>query len=479
MPQVLAFQKFKNNNIVQGTPTTNSLQPKLGLRAASFLVISVIIGSGVFKKIAPMAQELGTPWLILLCWLIAGIVSLAGALCTAELVSMYPNSGGEYNYFQKIYGRFFSFLYGWASFTVIKTAAISALAYIFAQSLNSLFPLPVLDLNITFLGLHVFENLSIKLLAALLILLLTLLNYRGVQFAERLSSVLTYAMLIAIAFFLIVGLSSEHGTLSNLTTAAKGSTTELNGWTLMKAMFLASLGAFWGYDGWNNIAFIGEEIKNPKRNLPLALGMGTLGVMAVYVLINFVFLYVLPIDYFIQLNETPNKIAAVEVAGQISGTVGMVLVACLILVTTLNSTNSSILMSARMLYAMARDKTFFKQAESVHPKYNTPDKALFIQAFWAILLVFSGSFDQLTDMLVFAAFLFYAATAFGLLYLRKKAPQADRAYKVIGYPVVPILFLLFCITICIMTLINQPFEAMMGLALIASGLPVYWWLGRK
>jgi APA family basic amino acid/polyamine antiporter len=457
----------------------NSLQPKLGLRAASFLVISVIIGSGVFKKIAPMAAQLGSPWLILLCWLLAGIVSLAGALCTAELVSMYPNSGGEYNYFQKIYGRFFSFLYGWASFAVIKTASISALAYIFAQSLNSLFPLPVLDSDATFLGLHLFENLSIKLLAALLILLLTLLNYRGVQFAEKLSSILTYAMLIAIAFFLIVGLNSEHGTMSNLSSSAKGTTTDLNGWTLMKAMFLASLGAFWGYDGWNNIAFIGEEIKNPKRNLPLALGLGTLSVMAVYVLINFVFLYVLPIDYFIQLNDTPNKIAAVEVAGQISGTIGMVLVACLILVTTLNSTNSSILMSARMLYAMARDKTFFKQAESVHPKYNTPDKALFIQAIWAILLVFSGSFDQLTDMLVFAAFLFYAATAFGLMYLRIKAPSQERGYKVIGYPVVPMLFLLFCITICVMTLLNQPFEAIMGIVLIASGLPVYWWLGRK
>ena len=457
----------------------NSLQPKLGLRAASFLVISVIIGSGVFKKIAPMAAQLGSPWLILLCWLLAGIVSLAGALCTAELVSMYPNSGGEYNYFQKIYGRFFSFLYGWASFAVIKTASISALAYIFAQSLNSLFPLPVLDSDATFLGLHLFENLSIKLLAALLILLLTLLNYRGVQFAEKLSSILTYAMLIAIAFFLIVGLNSDHGTMSNLSSSAKGMTTDLNGWTLMKAMFLASLGAFWGYDGWNNIAFIGEEIKNPKRNLPLALGLGTLSVMAVYVLINFVFLYVLPIDYFIQLNDTPNKIAAVEVAGQISGTIGMVLVACLILVTTLNSTNSSILMSARMLYAMARDKTFFKQAESVHPKYNTPDKALFIQAIWAILLVFSGSFDQLTDMLVFAAFLFYAATAFGLMYLRIKAPSQERGYKVIGYPVVPMLFLLFCITICVMTLLNQPFEAIMGIVLIASGLPVYWWLGRK
>ena len=458
--------------------SNNQLQPKLGLRAASFLVISVIIGSGVFKKIAPMAQELGTPWLILLCWLMAGIVSLAGALCTAELVSMYPNSGGEYNYFQKIYGRFFSFLYGWASFAVIKTAAISALAYIFAQSLNSLFPLPVLDSDISFLGLHVFENLSIKLLAALLILLLTLLNYRGVQFAEKLSSVLTYAMLAAIAFFLVVGFGSDKGSMTHLTTPAKDFSVDLNGWTLMKALFLASLGAFWGYDGWNNIAFIGEEIKNPKRNLPLALGLGTLGVMAVYVLINFVFLYVMPIDFFIQLNETTNKIAAVEVAGQLSGTVGMALVASLILVTTMNSTNSSILMSARMLYAMARDKTFFKQAASVHPTYNTPDKALFIQAIWAILLLFSGSFDQLTDMLVFAAFLFYAATAVGLIYLRIKVPNMERGYKVIGYPVLPILFLLFCITICVMTLINQPFEAMMGLVLIASGLPVYWWLGR-
>ena len=458
--------------------SNNQLQPKLGLRAASFLVISVIIGSGVFKKIAPMAQELGTPWLILLCWLIAGIVSLAGALCTAELVSMYPNSGGEYNYFQKIYGRFFSFLYGWASFAVIKTAAISALAYIFAQSLNSLFPLPVMDSDISFLGLHLFENLSIKLLAALLIVLLTILNYRGVQFAEKLSSILTYAMLGAIAFFLVVGFGAEQGSMEHLTTAAKGTTTDLNGWTLMKALFLASLGAVWGYDGWNNIAFIGEEIKNPKRNLPLALGLGTLGVMAVYVMINFVFLYVMPIDFFIALNATPNKIAAVEVAGQLSGTIGMAMVACLILVTTMNSTNSSILMSARMLYAMARDKTFFKQAESVHPRYNTPDKALFIQAVWAVLLVFSGSFDQLTDMLVFAAFLFYAATAVGLLYLRIKLPDAERTYKVIGYPVVPILFLLFCITICVMTLINQPYEALMGLALIASGLPVYFWLGR-
>ena len=160
--------------------TLQTLKPKIGLRAATFLVVSVIIGSGVFKKIAPMAQELGSPWLIILCWVLAGFISLAGALSTAEMASMFPNSGGEYFYFQKVYGRFFSFLYGWSSFTVIKTAAISALAYIFAESLNSLFPLPVTGSNEMFLGIALFQNLSIKILASGLIILLTLLISKNI-----------------------------------------------------------------------------------------------------------------------------------------------------------------------------------------------------------------------------------------------------------------------------------------------------------
>ena len=231
-----------------------TLKPKIGLRAATFLVVSVIIGSGVFKKIAPMAQELGSPWLIVLCWIVAGLISLAGALSTAEMVSMFPNSGGEYFYFQKVYGRFFSFLYGWSSFTVIKTAAISALAYIFAQSFNSLFPLPEIGNQQSFLGIALFQNLSIKILASVLIILLTLLNYRGVQFAEKLSSVLTYLMLTGILVFIIIGFSSGKGTTQHLTQ-----TSQLNnylapqGWNLIKALFVASLGAFWGYEGWSNM----------------------------------------------------------------------------------------------------------------------------------------------------------------------------------------------------------------------------------
>ncbi len=456
------------------------LKPKIGLKVATFLVVSVIIGSGVFKKIAPMAHELGSPLLVILCWVLAGIISLAGALSTAEMVSMFPNSGGEYFYFQKIYGRFFSFIYGWSSFTIIKTAAIAALAYIFSQSLNSLFPFPSYSSDASFLGIALFQNLSIKIVASILIILLTLLNYRGVEFAAKLSSFLTYLMLAGIVVFIVVGFSSSSVNIQNLTQHSQlASAPSLNGWNLMKALFVASLGAFWGYEGWNNIAYIGEEINNPKRNLPLALGLGTLLVIATYVALNIVFVTVMPIDYFIQLNATPNKIAAVEVAGRISGHIGMILVAGLIVVTTLNSANSSILMSSRIMYAMARDKMFFYKAASVHPKYNTPDVALFIQAFWAIALVFSGTFDQLTDMLVFASFIFYGSTALGVIILRIKHPEMERKYKVIGYPFVPAIFFLFCVALFVMTIINQPYQAIWGLTLMATGLPVYWWLSRK
>ena len=455
------------------------LKPKVGLRSASFLVVSVIIGSGVFKKIAPMAHELGAPWLVILCWVLAGLISLAGALSTAEMVSMFPNSGGEYYFFQKIYGRFFSFIYGWSSFTVTKTAAISALAYIFAQSFNSIFPLPEWGSSQSFLGIALFENLSIKLMAALLIVLLTMLNFRGVKFAERLSRVLTYTMLFAIIVFIIAGLTSSKGSIQHLTTADESITNRLDTWMLVKAMFVASLGAFWGYEGWNNIAYIGEEIKEPKKNLPIALMTGTVVVICAYVLLNIVFVYIMPIDFFIGLSSTPNKIAAVEVASQMGGPIGMTLVALLILTTTLNSTNSSILMSSRIMYAMARDRNFFKKAESVHPTYNTPDVALFIQAVWAIVLLFSGSFDQLTDMLVFASFLFYGSSALGVILMRVKRPDIERTYKVIGYPFVPAIFCLFCVALFVVTIINQPGDAIWGLTLIATGAPVYWWLHRK
>ncbi len=451
------------------------LTPLIGLRAATILVVSVIVGSGVFKKIAPMSAELGSPLLVILCWILAGFISLAGALSTAEMASMFPDSGGEYNYFQKIYGRFFAFLYGWGNFTIMKSASISALAYIFAQSFNSLIPLPQINSSIVF-----FENPSIKLLASILIIALSLLNFRGISFAESLSRVLTFLMFGAVLLFIFFGLISEHGSWQNLTQKSQQfDETKLQGFGIIKALTIASLGAFWGYEGWNHIGYLGEEIKNPKKNLPFALGIGTCIVVLIYVSLNIVFAYILPIDFFIQLNATPNKIAAIEVATKIMGNIGGIFVACLILVTTLNASNSSVMMSARVLYAMARDGLFFKKAASIHSVYKTPDFALLLQAIWSIILIWSGSFDQLTDMLIFASFIFYGATALGVIILRKKSPEIERKYKVIGYPFLPAFFVAFCILLFVITIFNQPYEALIGLGLIATGIPFYWFWNKN
>jgi APA family basic amino acid/polyamine antiporter len=454
-----------------------TLKEKIGFQSAVFLVVSVIIGSGVFKKVAPMSAELGSPYWVILCWILAGLISLAGALSTAEMSSMFPNSGGEYFYFQKLYGRFFAFLYGWSSFTIIKTAAISALAYIFAQSFNKLFPLPVIHFPEAWKDFFLFDNFSVKALAAIMILMLTLLNHYGVKSAERLTYLLSIAMMLGILFFIGWGFFSGVGELKNITQPSTQVKTP-SGWNLMSAMMTASLGAFWGYEGWNNVGYIGEEIKNPKRNLPRALALGTIIVIFTYVMLNIVYLYVMPIDSFIGMKNNPNSIAAIEVAGSMAGEIGMTLVACLILTTTLNSNNSSVLLSARMIYALSRDGLFLKKASAIHPKYNTPHVALWIQAIWAIVLLYSGTFDQLTDMLVFAAFLFYGSTALGVIIMRNKHPEIERQYRVIGYPFVPGLFVLFCLGIFLLTIINQPKEALWGLALIFSGVPVYWWMNR-
>lgn len=453
------------------------LKEKVGFQSAIFLVVSVIIGSGVFKKVIPMSVDLGTPLYVILCWVAAGLISLAGALSTAEMASLYPSSGGEYFYFQKLYGRFIAFLYGWTSFTITKTAAISVLGYIFAQSFNTMFPLPEIPLPAAWKDIFLFENFSVKTLAATVILFMTALNHFGVRSAEKLTFTLSLMMIFGIVLFIVFGLFSGEGSLRNLTTSS--SLVEVpTGLALFSAMMTAGLGAFWGYEGWNSLGYIGEEVKNPKRNLPLALATGTMIVIFTYVALNIVFLYVMPIDGFISLKDQTNTIAAVEVAEKFSGQFGMTLIACLILITTLNSNNSVIMLSARMIYALSRDGLFFKKAGAIHPKYNTPYIALWIQSSWAMVLLYSGTFDQLTNMLVFASFVFYAMTALGVIIMRIKEPELERRYKVVGYPVVPVLFILFCFSIFLMTIIHQPKEAFWGLMLIFSGIPFYLWMPR-
>jgi basic amino acid/polyamine antiporter, APA family len=468
------------------------------LYAATILVVSSVIGSGVYKKVAPMSGKIidhfkadGTldfqeftglmsPKLVLVAWILGGIVSLFGALSNAEIAGMMADSGGEYVYFKRIYNKFTAFLWGWATFAVIKTASISSLAYVFAQSFNSLVPLPNLPdsvAKISIFGIfQPFDSFGVKAFTIGLILILTYVNTRGLKGGVAISDWLTKLVIAGLTVIVVSGLFFSGGSFANISTPSVHYVER--SWfdpAFMSAMFTAMLAAFWGYEGWNTVGFMAGEIKDPNRNLPLALGGGMAIIITAYLLVNFTYLYVMPIDQIIAVGHASNKIAAVEVVRSFACNGGAMLLSVLILITTLGCTNATILIPPRVYYAMAKDGLFFKSAADIDPVTNTPNNALWIQGVWACLLVLSGSFDQLTDMLIFAAFLFYGATALGVFILRVKEPRAERPYRVWGYPFVPAIFILFCVGLVVNTIISQPREAGIGLALILSGVPFYWY----
>ena len=460
------------------------LIPSLGLFSAFILTVSSVIGSGIYKKVAPMSAELLSPGLVLLCWVLAGVITLCGALSNAEIASMLADSGGEYVYYRKIYNRFFAFLYGWTSFTVVRSASLASIGYVFGQSFNSLVPLPQLPASIaeiSLLGIFTpFDNFGVKLLTIGLIAWLSYINYRGLKGGEGLSRVILILVTISIVLIIVLGLTIGGGSFQNLQTHAAGFVERP--WYdsgLIQGMFAAMLAAFWAYEGWSTTGYLGGEIKNPNRNLPLALVFGVLFVIVVYTSINFTYLFVLPIDEIVSLSKTQNSIAAVSVVGHFLGSPGVLFISLLILLTTFGATNTTALMPPRLYYAMAKEGMFFKWAAYIHPTYNTPSKAFLIQAIWASLLVLSGSFDQLTDMLVFASFIFYGATSLGVFILRYKMPDAPRPYKAWGYPIVPGLFILFCVSLVIITLIGKPREALLGLGLMLTGVPFYFYWKKR
>lgn len=448
------------------------------------LTVSSVIGSGIYKKVAPMSVELLSPDLVLLAWVLAGLITLCGALSNAEIAGMLADSGGEYVYYRKIYNRFFAFLYGWTSFAVIRSASLASIGYVFAQSFNSLIPLPQLPpelADISIFGIFTpFNNFGVKLLTIALILALSYLNYRGMKGGEGLSRGVLILVVINIAIIIILGLTIGGGSIQNLQTPATGFVSRP--WYdsgLVQGMFAAMLAAFWAFEGWATTGYIGGEIKNPNRNLPLALVFGVLFVMLVYVSINFTYLFVLPVDQIVEAGKAQNTIAAVVVVKHFLGSGGGLFISILILLTTLGATNTTALMPPRLYYSMAREGMFFKSAAYIHPKFNTPSKAFTIQAVWASILVLSGSFDQLTDMLVFAAFIFYGATTLGVFILRRRMPDAPRPYKAWGYPVLPAIFILFCIALIAITLIGKPREAFLGLGLMLTGVPFYYYWKSK
>lgn len=456
---------------------TSGLVRRLGLFSAVMLVVSAMIGSGVFKKVAPMSADLHAPYWVLLAWVIAGVISLFGALTNAEVAGIIAEPGGQYAYFRQMYGRMFSFLYGWTSFAVIQSATIASVAYVFAESVNTLYPLPTLPeawAQISVLGLQPFDNFGVKFTAITLITLLTTLNYRGVEYGSSIGNIFSSAVVVCIFCIILLGLFWSNGSVENIRTVAT-TAPPLEGMSLFGAMFTAMMSAFWAYEGWNNLGFMGGEIKNPHRNIPLGLMFGVGFVMLVYVCINFTYLYVLPIDKLIDVHAQQNTIAAIAVVKEFMGQGGVLFITGLILMATFGSTNNTIMSAARIYFAMAKDKLFFERAAVCHDTYRTPSNALIMQACWAAVLVISGTFDQLTDMLIFASFLFYGAGAYGVFVLRKKFKEVPRPYKAFGYPYVPALFIAFCITLVVVSLIERPKECGVGLLLILAGLPFYWW----
>jgi APA family basic amino acid/polyamine antiporter len=450
----------------------------LGMGYVVIFVVANIIGSGVYKKIAPMAAELHSSIWILMAWIVGGIITLFGALSNAEVAGLLADTGGEFVYLKKIYNRFFAFMYGWSLFTVIQTATISSLAYVFSQSLNSIIHLPVIFGSLQHFTIggvfYPFQDFGVKLTAILLILILTGLNISGLKSGAGVSKIIMLLVFIGLFIIVVFGLSSltaipaDFMKIKDLTA----------GTVTISAFYTAMLAAFWAYQGWVSVGFIGGEVKDPTKNIPRGIVTGVFIVIGIYLLVNVTYLALLPIPQLVKIHESGNQIAAIEAVRSFWGTGGVMFISLLILITTLGCTNASILTGARPYYAMAREKLFFPGIAKIN-NASVPSNSLLWQGLWASVLVLSGTFDQLTDMIIFAVFIFYGATTLGVFILRRRMPDAHRPYKVWGYPVVPAVFILFCIGLFFNTIITRPREAAIGLILIFSGIPVYFLLKKK
>ncbi|MBC6991632.1 APC family permease [Hymenobacter sp. BT491] len=450
----------------------------LGLRLVIVVVIGNILGSGVYKKVAPMAAELHSSGWILICWLLGGIITLLGALSNAEVAGLLADTGGEYAYYKKIYNRFFAFLFGWSLFAVIQTAAISSLAYVFAQSFNSIIPLPPLLASLADFSIggvfYPFADFNVKLTAIVLIALLTWLNTKGIKTGAGVSTGILALVFVGIFTIIAFGLANAHNPLiSTLQTK-----TNTGAPVTLSNIFTGMLSAFWAYQGWASIGYIGGEIKDAKATIPKGIAIGVLIIIALYLLVNATYLSLLPVAELEQIYKAGNKIAAVEAVRSFWGSNGALFISTLILITTLGCTNASILSGCRPYFAMAREGMFFPKVAQLN-RANVPANSLLYQGIWASLLVLSGTFDQLTDMIIFAVFIYYGATTLGVFILRKKMPDAPRPYKVWGYPVVPAIMIVFCAGLVINTTFARPREAAIGLVLMLTGVPMYAWFVHK
>ena len=462
------------------TSNNGQLVRGLGPIAAISVNVGNIIGTGIFLKARVMTCNVGTPGRVIFVWIAAGLLALAGALTYAELTTMRPHAGAEYVITRDAYGRVWGFLNGWSQFLISRTASAAALAVGFAIFLNDLLGgrLSQVYFSLNLPGGYQIPFGRLQIVALVTLAVTTLINCAAVSVSGHVASFIT---VLKVLLVLGVGLGAffyQNGSWANLGLSNVGGACEkvavVGGG--LSGFAAAMLGALWAYDGWNNVSYVAGEVKHPERNLPLALISSMLIVITLYVIVNVSYYYVL----------TPTEVASVSTASSVAaeatrrvlGPLAVSLIAAVMMLSSWGSLQTSILGTARIPFAMARDGLFFDSLSRVSGKH-VPVISLVVQGIWAAILALSGSFDQLTDYAIFAFWLFYGMVTASVFVFRRREPNAVRPYKTWGYPVVPAIFVLVTIGLIVATIINAFVQSMIGLVIIAMGLPVYWYFERK
>jgi APA family basic amino acid/polyamine antiporter len=433
----------------------------LGLWDVVMIVIGGVIGSGIFLSPSNIASAVPTPLLMLAVWVVGGLFSFFGAVAFAELGAAMPEAGGVYVYLREAYGPLLSFLFGWTLFLVIDSGAIATLAVAFSSEILPKFPV--------FAGI---SKTTQNLIAAAFIAFLGAVNYVGVRWGARLQTFLTIVKTAAIGIVVAVAFlfSKGQGRPANFVEPSPGPFNM----GLLGAFGVGLVASLWAYKGWESATYSAGEVKNPRRNLPLGILVGTISVIAIYVAANLAYLYIFPVGKIAQSSSV-----APDLMRLLTGPFGASLITFLILFSILGAANQNMLCSPRVYYAMSRDGLFFKKVGQVHPKFLTPHVSIIAITLWSILLTLTGTFSQLFTYVVFGQWIFFGLTVAAVIVLRKKRPDLPRPYKTWGYPVTPIIFILAALYVSVGSLLSAFKNALAGLLIIALGIPAFlYWRGK-
>lgn len=438
---------------------------KLSLLDSTMIIMGSMIGSGIFIVPAAMSRELGSPFLLIAAWVVTAILTWLAALSYGELAAMMPKAGGQYVYLNRAYHPLVGFLYGWTLFTVIQTGTIAAVAVAFAKFSGVFFPF-ISEKNYL-VEFGQFKIQTQQLLAIAIVWILTLSNFKSVKSGAFVQNIFTFTKVGAIVFLILAGL--HHVATQPFVQIDWHMQGIFDASNFIPLFCVALVGSIFSADAWNNITFTGGEIEKPERNLPLSLLMGTGIVLAIYILINLVYLHTLSFE---AIQQAPFDRVGTLMLQTIFGDTGFYIMAALIMISTFGCINGLTLSGARVYYAMACDGLLFKRATNLN-KHQSPQFALVIQGVWTSLLTLSGSYGELLDYVVFAVLLFYILTVGGVFLLRFREPETPRPYKSWGYPVLPALYIILATIICISLLLYRPQYSYSGLGIVLVGIPVY------